>query len=235
MAAASEEDRPHTSDMNADMRPWTPDTDLPDHERVAHAAAFCERMATRHSCRSFSDRPVPRAVIETAIAAAGSAPSGANRQPWHFAVIASPGAKTALRVAVEEEERHFYGGIGGSEWQGVLHDLGAHAEKPYLETAPFIIVAFGQSRASDTDRFPNPHVTESLGIACGLLLTTLHLAGLATLVHTATPARFLNRLCRRPEHERPILMIVVGHPAPDAVIPAAALARKPLDQIASWL
>ncbi len=221
--------------MNVNMRPWTPDIDLPDHERIARAAAFCEHIATRHSCRRFSSRPVPRALIETAIAAAGSAPSGANRQPWHFAVLSSPGAKTALRVAVEEEERHFYGGIGGSEWQGLLQELGAKAEKPYLEIAPWIIVAFGQTRASDTDRFPNPHVTESVGIACGLLLTTLHQASLATLVHTATPARFLNRLCRRPEHEKPIMLIVVGHPAPDATVPAAALDRKPLDQIASWL
>ncbi|UYY77223.1 nitroreductase family protein [Sphingomonas sp. R1] len=217
------------------MRPWPSDPATPDHERIANAVAFCERVALRHSCRSFSNKPVPRAVIETAIAAAGTAPSGANRQPWHFAAISSPGAKTALRVAVEEEERNFYGGIGGSEWQGLLRDLGARAEKPYLETAPWVLIAFGQTKATETDRFPNPHMTESVSIACGLLLTTLHLAGLATLVHTATPARFLNRLCRRPEHERPVMMIVVGHPAADAEVPAAALVRKPLDQIASWL
>lgn len=217
------------------MRPWTLENDLPDPERIANAAAFCERMATRHSCRSFSPEPVPRTIIETAIAAAGTAPSGANRQPWHFAALSSPGAKTALRVAVEEEERSFYGGIGGSEWQGLLRDLGTKADKPYLEIAPWIIVAFGQTKANETDRFPNPHVTESVGIACGLMLTTLHLAGLATLVHTATPARFLNRLCRRPEHERPVMLIVTGHAAADATIPAAALDRKPLDQIASWL
>lgn len=217
------------------MRPWTPETNLPDAERIARAVAFKEHVETRHSCRSFSTKPVPRAVIEAAIAAAGSAPSGANRQPWHFAALSSAGAKTALRVAVEEEERHFYGGIGGSEWQGLLQDLGARADKPYLETAPWIIVAFGQTRASETDRFPNPHVTESVSIACGLLLTSLHLAGLATLVHTAMPARFLNRLCRRPEHEKPIMLIVVGHPAEDATVPSAALDRKPLDQIASWL
>ncbi|WP_232318617.1 nitroreductase family protein [Sphingomonas sp. TDK1] len=217
------------------MRPWNPDLDLPDDARIAHAAAFCEHIATRHSCRSFSAKPVPRAIIETAIAAAGTAPSGANRRPWHFAALSSTGAKTALRVAVEEEERTFYGGVGGSEWQGLLRDLGASAEKPYLELAPWIIVAFGQMRASETSRFPNPHVAESVSIACGLLLTTLHTAGLATLVHTATPARFLNRLCRRPEHERPIMMIITGHPAPGATVPAAAAERKPLDQIASWL
>jgi iodotyrosine deiodinase len=220
--------------MKPDMRPWTPDIDLPDDVRIANAAAFCERMAARHSCRSFSDRPVPRAIIETAIAAAGTAPNGANRQPWHFAALSSPGAKTALRVAVEEEERTFYGGIGGSEWQGLLQNLGTNADKPYLEIAPWIIVAFGQTKANETDLFPNPHVTESVSIACGLLLTTLHMAGLATLVHTATPARFLNRLCRRPEHERPVMLIVTGHPAPDAMVPAAAMERKPLDQIASW-
>lgn len=217
------------------MRPWTSYPAMPDHERIAHATAFREHVALRHSCRSFSNKPVPRAVIEAAIAAAGTAPSGANRQPWHFAAISSPGAKIALRVAVEEEERNFYGGIGGSEWQGLLRDLGARAEKPYLETAPWVIIAFGQTKAHETDRFPNPQVTESVSIACGLLLTTLHLAGLATLVHTATPARFLNRLCRRPDHERPVMMIVVGHPAADAEVPAAALARKPLDEVASWL
>lgn len=221
--------------MKPMMRPWTPETDLPDSERIARARAFEAQIATRHSCRSFSAEPVPRAVIEAAIAAAGAAPSGANRQPWHFAVLSSPGAKTALRVAVEEEERHFYGGIGGSEWQGLLNGLGARADKPYLETAPWVVVAFGETRASETDRFPNPHVTESVSIACGLLLTTLHLAGLATLVHTALPARFLNRLCRRPEHEKPIMLIIVGHPAEDAAVPVAALERKPLDKIASWL
>lgn len=217
------------------MRPWTSDTDLPDPERIARALAFKAQMATRHSCRSFSARPVPRAAIEAAIAAAGSAPSGANRQPWHFAVLSSPGAKTALRVAVEEEERQFYGGIGGSEWQGLLNELGARADKPYLEIAPWIVVAFGETRASETDRFPNPYVTESVSIACGLLLASLHLAGLATLVHTALPARFLNRLCRRPEHEKPVMMVIVGHPAEDAAVPAVAMERKPLDQIASWL
>lgn len=217
------------------MPPWISEPELPDQERIARATAYCEQMARRHSCRSFSDKPVPRAVIEAAIRAAGSAPSGANRQPWHFAVLSTPGAKTALRVAVEEEERHFYGGIGGSEWQGVLNRLGATAEKPYLERAPWVIVAFGQTRSGESDSFPNPYVVESVGIACGLLLTTLHAAGLATLVHTALPARFLGRLCRRPEHERPLMMIVIGHPAADASVPAETLARKDLDQISSWL
>lgn len=216
------------------MPHWPKTREMTDDERTSHATAFFKQIASRHSCRSFSGRPVARATIEAALRAAGSAPSGANRQPWHFAVLSSPGAKTALRVAVEEEERNFYGGIGGSEWQGLLRGLGTTAEKPYLEIAPFVIVVFGVTR-NETDSVPNPHVTESVGIACGLLLTALHEAGLASLVHTATPARFLNRLCRRPAHERPIAMIVVGHPAEDAAIPEAAAVRKPLDQISSWL
>lgn len=217
------------------MPPWPAVPDLSDAERVATTGDFLARMATRHSCRSFSSQPVPRAVIEAAIATAGTAPSGANRQPWHFSVLSTPGAKTALRVAVEEEERRFYGGPGGSEWHGLFRELGASVEKPYFEVAPWTIVAFGQTVASATDLFPNPNVTESVGIACGLLLTALHNAGLATLVHTATPARFLNRLCRRPDHERPVMLIVVGHPADNAEVPAPTLERKPLDQISSWL
>ncbi|PVX29705.1 nitroreductase family protein [Sphingomonas pokkalii] len=207
---------------------------MTEDERTSRATAFLEQIASRHSCRSFSSEPVASATIEAAIRAAGSAPSGANRQPWHFAVLSTPGAKTALRVAVEEEERNFYGGMGGSEWQGLLRGLGTTAHKPYLELAPWVIIAFGITRGVD-DSVPNPYVTESVGIACGLLLTALHEAGLATLVHSPTPARFLNRLCRRPGNERPIAIIVVGHAAEDATIPEAAALRKPLDQISSWL
>lgn len=194
-------------------------------------------MASRRSCRMFSEDPVPREVIEAAVEAAGSAPNGANRQPWHFAVVSSDEAKCAIRVAAEEEERAFYNGRAGSEWLDALWPLGTGADKPYLEIAPWLIVVFAQRRGgSDPDNLKqNYYVTESVGIACGLLLATLHQAGVATLVHTPSPMRFLNRVCRRPEHEKPLMVIVAGHPSADATIPATALDKKTLEQTASWL
>ncbi|AJP72751.1 nitroreductase family protein [Sphingomonas hengshuiensis] len=217
--------------------PWRPYPDMTDADRVARATAFMEDLRLRHSCRTFADTPVPRAVIEAAVRAAGSAPSGANHQPWHFALVSSPEAKAAIRVSAEEEERRFYGGGGGTEWLGAIAPLGTTADKPYLEIAPWLIVVFGQRRGGPNpdDRLPNYYVTESVGIACGMLLATLHQAGVATLVHTPNPMRFLNRICVRPEDEKPIMLIAAGHPAPDATIPTHALHRKPLDQIASWL
>lgn len=217
--------------------PWRPYPPLTDGERVARARAFSDAMSSRRSCRMFSEAPVPRDVIEAAIAAAGSAPSGANRQPWHFAVVASTEAKCAIRIAAEEEERAFYNGRAGSEWLDALWPLGTGAEKPYLEVAPWLIVVFAQRRGGpDPDNLKqNYYVTESVGIACGLLLATLHQAGVATLVHTPSPMRFLNRVCRRPEHEKPLMVIIAGHPGPDATIPATALDKKTLEQIASWL
>jgi len=220
-----------------DVLPWRPYPDMTDAERVAQARAFSDDMQSRRSCRSFSEAPVPRAVIEAALAAAGSAPSGANRQPWHFAVVSSPEAKCAIRIAAEEEERAFYDGRAGSEWLDALVPLGTGADKPYLETAPWLIVVFAQRRdASDPDNpKQNYYVTESVGLACGLLLAALHQAGVATLVHTPNPMRFLNRVCRRPDHEKPVMLIVAGHPAADASIPAHALDKKSLEQIATWL
>lgn len=217
--------------------PWQPYPPLSDAERIARAAAFHESMATRRSCRQFSDRPVPRAVIEAAISTAGTAPSGANHQPWHFAAIESPEAKAAIRVAAEEEERAFYGGRAGPEWLTALHPLGTGPDKPFLETAPWLIVAFTQRRGGIdlAARAQNYYVTESVGIACGLLLATLHQAGIATLVHTPNPMRFLNRLCRRPADEKPLMIIVAGHPGADAIIPVHACKKKSLEQIATWL
>ncbi|MDF7774630.1 nitroreductase family protein [Sphingomonas sp. AOB5] len=206
-------------------------------ERLARAEAFLETMRTRHSCRSFSDRDVPREVIEAAILTAGTAPSGANHQPWHFAAISSPGAKLAIRVAAEEEERSFYGGRASKEWLDAIGPLGTNADKPYLETAPWLIVVFAQRRGgidAVTD-MQNYYVPESVGIACGMLLTALHEAGLATLTHTPNPMKFLNRICQRPAHEKPMMIIVTGHAAEDATVPAHALKKKSLEQIASWL
>ncbi len=217
--------------------PWQPYPELTDAERVARARAFSQTMQSRRSCRAFSEEPVPREVIEAALAAAGSAPNGANRQPWHFCVVSSPEAKCAIRIAAEEEERAFYDGRAGSEWLEALVPLGTGADKPYLETAAWLIVVFAQRRGgTDPDNLrQNYYVTESVGIACGLLLATLHQAGVATLVHTPNPMRFLNRVCRRPENEKPLMVIVAGHPGKDATIPAHAIEKKSLEQIASWL
>ncbi len=217
--------------------PWRPYPWLADTERLARARAFEEAMALRRSCRAFSPAPVPRALIESAIRAAGTAPSGANHQPWHFVAIGSEEAKCAIRVAAEEAERGFYGGGAGAEWLDAIAPLGTDAEKPYLETAPWLIVVFAQRRGGalpGEDR-QNYYVTESVGIATGLLLAALHLAGLATLTHTPNPMKFLNTVCRRPEIEKPLMIIVAGHAAPDATIPAHAMQKKPLEEIASWL
>jgi len=215
---------------------------LRDEEAVARARAMAERLKQRRTCRWFSDATVPREVIEVAIAAAGSAPSGANHQPWHFAVIASPENKRAIREAAEAEERRFYGADGdtakaGEEWLAALRDLGTDSEKPFLETAPYLIVVFAQRKGgiAEDGQTQNYYVNESVGIACGLLLATLHEAGVATLTHTPSPMGFLRKICGRPEWEKPVMIIVAGRPAPDATVPAHALIKKPLDQIASWL
>lgn len=217
--------------------PWQPYAELSDPERIARARSFSESMRTRRSCRAFAETPVPREIIESAVLAASSAPNGANRQPWHFVIVASPEAKCAIRIAAEEEERRFYEGRAGRHWLTALGPLGTGPDKPFLETAPWIIIAFTQpwGGRSEDDHEQNYHVTESVGIACGLLLATLHQARIATLVHTPSPMRFLNRVCGRPEHEKPMMMIVAGHPAPDARIPEYALEKKPLEQITSWL
>ncbi len=211
--------------------------ELSDEERIARATAFYEAISTRHSCRIFSDAPVPREVIEQAILAAGTAPSGANHQPWHFAVIESAAKKRALREAAEAEEREFYAGKASQEWIDALAPLGTDDDKPYLETAPYLICIFGQRRGGikPGDDKQNYYVTESVGIATGFLIAALHAAGLATLTHTPNPMKFLNALCNRPASEKPMMVLVVGKVADGATIPLHATHKKPLDRIASWL
>lgn len=211
--------------------------DLSDEERIARARQFREEMATRRSCRMFSNAPVPREVIEEAILAAGSAPSGANHQPWHFAIVSSPELKHRIRVEAEKEEAAFYAGKAGREWLEALAPLGTDEDKSYLDAAPWHVVVFGQRRGGiePGEKKTNYYVAESVGIACGLLLAALHKAGLATLTHTPSPMGFLRDLCGRPADEKPVMIVVVGHPAPDAVVPAHALRKKPLEQISSWL
>lgn len=220
--------------------PSVPYSSLPaldDPERIDRTRSFREDIAQRRSCRMFSDAPVPREVIEEAILAAGTAPSGANHQPWHFAVVSSPDLKHRIRVEAEEEERAFYGGKAGQEWLEALAPLGTDEDKAYLETAPWLIVVFGQRRGGiePGERKTNYYVTESVGIACGFLLAALHRAGLATLTHTPSPMGFLRDICRRPSDEKPLMVVVAGLPAGDAVVPAHALRKKPLEQISSWL
>ena len=210
---------------------------LTDDQRIERARAFREEIATRRSCRMFSNAPAPRGVIEEAILAAGTAPSGANHQPWHFAVVSSPDLKHRIRLEAEKEEASFYAGKAGKEWLEALAPLGTDEDKSYLETAPWLIVVFGQRRGGidPDDQKTNYYVTESVGIACGFLLAALHWAGLATLTHTPSPMGFLRELCGRPKSEKPVMVIVAGLPADDAVVPLHALRKKPLEQISSWL
>lgn len=208
-----------------------------DATRISRASAFYETIRTRRTCRYFSDAAVPREVIEAALLAAGTAPSGANHQPWHFAVIVSPDRKRALREAAEAEEREFYAGKASQEWIDALAPLGTDDVKPYLETAPYLIVIFGQRRGGlyPGDDKQNYYVNESVGIATGFLIAALHDAGLATLTHTPNPMKFLNDICERPANEKPVMVLVAGLPASDATVPVHATVKKPLEQISSWL
>lgn len=217
--------------------PWIAYPAMDDAQRIAAARAFAASIANRRTCREIGPAPVPRQVIETAIMAAGSAPSGANHQPWHFAVITDPARKRAIREAAEEEERVFYAGKAGQEWLEALAPLGTDADKGFLERAPAIIAIFGQRRggALEGEARQNYYITESVGIATGFLLLALHAAGLATLTHTPNPMRFLNRICERPADEKPVMMVVLGHPEPHASIPTHAMRKKPLERISSWL
>jgi len=228
--------------MRLRMKPHDtiPYTDLPDYsdaERVAHAKAAYEQLKTRHTCRHFSDAPVPREVIEYALLAGGTAPNGANHQPWHFAVIESADKKQAIRAAAEKEEKAFYSGKASQEWIDALAPLGTDDEKPYLETAPYLIVIFGQRKGGmyPGEKKQNYYVNESVGIATGMLIGALHDAGLATLTHTPNPMKFLNEICDRPSDEKPMMVLVVGKPAADATIPVHATVKKPLEEISSWL
>jgi nitroreductase len=210
---------------------------LSDEERTRRSAAYYAALKTRRSCRYFADSPVPRAVIENALLAAGTAPSGANHQPWHFAVISSAEKKRALCEAAEVEEQAFYAGKASTEWLEALAPLGTDSDKSYLEIAPWLIVIFGQRRGGmyPGEDKQNYYVSESVGIATGFLIGALHDAGLATLTHTPNPMKFLNRLCERPVTEKPVMILVAGHPAPDATVPVHATIKKSLDQISSWL
>lgn len=220
-----------------DRIPLQDHIEYPPAEMVARSADFYDEIRRRHTIRQFSDRPVSRGIIENCLRAAGTAPNGANHQPWFFSVIGSPEMKKALREQAEAEERNFYAGKGGAEWLDALAPLGTDAQKPYLETAPWIIAVFAQRRGgvrAGMDR-QNYYVTESVGIATGFLIAALHHAGLGTLTHTPKPMNFLNELCKRPDSERPFLLLVTGYPAADATVPVHATIKKPLDEIAAFI
>ncbi len=203
-------------------------------EMVGRAAAFRERVARRRTVREYSDRRVPREVIEECIRAAGTAPSGANHQPWHFVVVSDPEVKARIRVAAEREERAFYRGGAPQEWLDALAALGTDEHKPFLETAPYLIAIFAERYMvrPDGGRVKNYYVQESVGIATGILITALHHVGLATLTHTPSPMNFLNEILGRPSNERPFLLLVTGYPAEDARVPA--ITKKPLEDIATF-
>jgi nitroreductase len=208
---------------------------LNDTEMRDATQAFYEQMRKRHSVRDFSDQPVPQEVIANCIAAAGTAPSGANHQPWHFVAVQSAQMKAQIRAAAEEEERRFYDGGASDEWIKALEPIGTGPEKPHLEIAPWLIVVFAQrwGEFDDGTRNKNYYVPESTGIACGVLLTALHQAGLVTLTHTPNPMKFLNELLGRPASEKPLMIITVGHPAENATVPKVAKIKKPLSEIMS--
>ena len=203
-------------------------------EILTRATEFREQLAKRRTVRDFSGEPVAKNIIEECIRAAGSAPSGANRQPWHFAVISDRELKRKIRLAAEAEEKEFYENRAPEQWLQALAPLGTNADKPFLETAPYLIVVFAEKYGLNNagQKQKNYYVTESVGIACGMLLTALHTAGLATLTHTPSPMKFLNELLHRPVAEKPLMIIVTGFPAADTSVPD--ISRKSLDAIASF-
>jgi iodotyrosine deiodinase len=209
--------------------------EFPVEEMRRRAAEFRAEMQRRRSVRHFSDRAVPRDVIEQCLLAAGSAPSGANRQPWRFVVVADPDVKRRIRGAAERAEHEFYAGAAGAEWLDALAPLGTNERKPFLEVAPHLIAIFAQKHgvAADGSKVPHYFVRESVGIATGLLLAAIHHAGLAALTYTPPRAAFLNEILARPDNERPFLILVVGYPAENATVPN--LKKKPLNQIAEFV
>ena len=208
--------------------------EFPADEMTRRSADFLATVSQRRTVREFSDRAVPGKVIEDALRAAGTAPSGANLQPWHFSVIMNAEIKRQIRVAAEIEEREFYEHRATAEWLAALEPLGTDSNKPFLETAPCIIAVFLQKfgELPDGRKVKHYYPVESTGLASGILITALHMAGLACLTHTPSPMKFLNKILDRPVSERPFLLLVVGYPAEDATVPD--ISRKSLDEFVSF-
>ena len=227
---------PHDASDAADQPSTVPFDfeELPPEAMADRARTFYHSMARRRSVRDFSDRPVPRALIEWAIRTAGTAPSGAHRQPWRFVAVDDPALKREIRVAAEKEEYESYHGRMSDEWLKALAPLGTDWRKPFIETVPWLVVCFAESYGLDADgnKIKNYYVQESCGIACGLFIAAVHRMGLATLTHTPSPMRFLGEILGRPSNERPFILFPVGYPAPGATVPD--LDRKPLGDIVQW-
>lgn len=222
--------------MSADYVPLENYEVLSEAEMRARAEQVLETLKTRRTIRDFSDKAVPQDIIESCIKAAGTAPSGANHQPWHFVAISNAEIKRKIRIAAEAEEAEFYGSRASDEWLDALAPLGTDATKPFLETAPWLIAVFAQRRGGEIagqDK-KNYYVTESVGLATGMLITALHSAGLGTLTHTPAPMGFLREICERPDTEKPFVLMVVGYPAESAQVPTHALVKKGLDEIATF-
>lgn len=209
--------------------------EYPPAEMKQRADEFYAEIKRRRTVRDFSNRPVPQEVIEACLLAAGTAPNGANLQPWHFVVISDPEIKRTIRIAAEEEEKEFYSGRAPQEWLDALEHLGTDQDKPFLETAPYLIAIMAKSYNLNEDgsRVKNYYVKESVGIATGFLINALHHAGLVSLTHTPSPMDFLNEILSRPKNEKPFLLLVVGYPAEDATVPE--ITKNPLNEISTFI
>lgn len=221
--------------MTAQFIPLPAHREYPPDEMLERAMSFRNELARRRTVRDFSSRPVDPRIIEQCLLAAGTAPSGANLQPWRFVVISSPSLKHNIREAAEVEEREFYTRRAPQEWKDALASLGTNEHKPFLDEAPVLIAIFERkhSHLPDGRRVTSYYVTQSVGIATGMLIAAIHHAGLVSLTHTPSPMAFLNKLCGLDNDHRPFLLLVVGYPAADAEVPD--IQRKPLDQIASFI
>ena len=223
-------------DYDYDPVPLASKAQLTSAEGLERSSQYLETMSSRRTVRQFSDQPVHKDIIDTAIRAAGTAPSGANHQPWHFVCIRDPNIKREIRLAAEAEERAFYAGKAGDNWLQDIGPLGTDAQKPFLETAPWLIAIFSERYGLDANgsKRKNYYISESVGIATGFLISALHTAGLATLTHTPSPMKFLNTILKRPANERPFILMVVGYAAPNAKVPRAATIKKSFNEIATF-
>ena len=217
------------------FQPLTSYIEYPIEEMKQKAISFREEMQRRRTVRQFSGRPVPREIIEECLLVAGSAPNGANLQPWHFVVVSDPRVKHEIRIAAEQEEMEFYNRRAPQEWLDALTVIGTDEHKPFLETAPYLIVVFGQNHSylPDGRRVKNYYVNESVGIATGFLIAAIHNAGLVSLTHTPSPMGFLNTILDISPDEKPFLILVVGYPAEDAQVPL--IEKKSLEEIATFM
>jgi len=220
-----------------DSSPLDDFIEYPPEEMLSRSADFYQNIKRRHSIRKFSDKAVDKQIIENCLKSAGTAPSGANHQPWHFVAVSDAEIKKQIREQAELHERGFYNGRAGEQWLDALKELGTDADKPYLEHAPWLIAIFSQKKGGITieEQNQNYYVHESVGIATGFLINALHTSGLVTLTHTPKPMSFLNKVCGRGDNDRAYMLLIVGYPAEDATIPAHAQVKKSLEDIATFL